>query len=147
MFEKLLLNKEMKWCWKSAVRMLLKSRRWRVTWYLFAGFKTIILCSVHSIWFVKYVFSAKIWFVKTLTRIVKYESRVVKSNPTKDDLNCRIWYVGFSKFSKILSNLLAVWLWEWYVTAIQPILFPIDILHKILPDKLGVIFVLISTDL
>ena len=29
----------------------------------------------------KYVFSAKIWFVKTLTRIVKYESQVIKSNP------------------------------------------------------------------
>ena len=27
------------------------------------------------------VFSAKIWFVKTLTRIVKYESQVIKSNP------------------------------------------------------------------
>ena len=30
----------------------------------------------------KYVFFAKIWFVKTSTRIEKYESRVVKSNPT-----------------------------------------------------------------
>ena len=27
------------------------------------------------------VFSAKIWFVKTLTRIVKYESQVIKSKP------------------------------------------------------------------
>ena len=27
------------------------------------------------------VFSAKIWFVKALTRIVKYESQVIKSNP------------------------------------------------------------------
>ena len=26
------------------------------------------------------VFSAKLWFVKTLARIVKYKSRVVKSN-------------------------------------------------------------------
>ena len=52
----------------------------QITWYLFAGFKTIILCSIHSIQFVKYVFSAKIWFVKTSTKIVKYESRVVKSN-------------------------------------------------------------------
>ena len=30
---------------------------------------------------VKYVFSAKIWFVKTSTRIVKHESRVVRSTP------------------------------------------------------------------
>ena len=28
-----------------------------------------------------YVFFAKMWFVKTSTRIVKCESRVVKSNP------------------------------------------------------------------
>ena len=50
-------------------------------WFLFADFKTAILCSVHSIWFVKYVLSAKVLFVKTSTRIVKCESRVVKSNP------------------------------------------------------------------
>ena len=36
---------------------------------------------VHSLWFVKYMFSTKIWFVKSSTKIVKYESRVVKSNP------------------------------------------------------------------
>ena len=29
----------------------------------------------------KYVFSAKIWFMKTSSRIMKYESQVVKSNP------------------------------------------------------------------
>ena len=33
--------------------------------YLFAGLKTITLCSVCFIWFVKNVFSAKIWFVNT----------------------------------------------------------------------------------
>ena len=45
--------------------------------------RPLILCTVHSIWFVKYVFSAKIWSVKTSIRIVKYESRarVAKSNP------------------------------------------------------------------
>ena len=48
---------------------------------LITGFKMIILCSVHSIWFVKFVFSAKKWFVKTKTQIMKYESRVFKSNP------------------------------------------------------------------
>ena len=52
-----------------------------IIWYLFAGFKAVILCSVHSTWLMKYVFSAKIPLVKTSTRIVKYESRVVKSNP------------------------------------------------------------------
>ena len=48
---------------------------------MLGGFKTIILCSVHSIWFEKDVFSAKLWFVKTSTGIVKHESRVVKSSP------------------------------------------------------------------
>ena len=47
---------------------------------LVCSFKTIVLFSVLSIQFMKYVFSAKIWFVKTSTRIVKYESRVAKSN-------------------------------------------------------------------
>ena len=48
---------------------------------LFVDFIAIILCSIYCIWFVKYVLSAKKWFVKTSTRILKYESRVVKSNP------------------------------------------------------------------
>ena len=54
---------------------------WRIVWYLFAGFKIMILCSGHPIWFMNYVFSVKIWFVKNSTRIVKYESQIVKSNP------------------------------------------------------------------
>ena len=43
----------------------------------------IILSSAHSIRFVKYVFLAKTWFVKTSAIIIKYEPRVVKSNPVK----------------------------------------------------------------
>ena len=39
--------------------------------YLFVGFKIITFCSIDSIRFMKYVFSAKIWFVKASTRIVK----------------------------------------------------------------------------
>ena len=34
----------------------------------------IIFCPIHSLGFVKNAFSAKIWFVKTSTRIVKSES-------------------------------------------------------------------------
>ena len=49
-------------------------------WYLLERFKIIILCSIHSI-FIELVFCAEIWFVKRSTRIVKYESRVTKSNP------------------------------------------------------------------
>ena len=66
----------MEWCQKLSIRMFLKLWQYRIIWYLFTGFKIIILCSVHSLWFVRYVFSAKIWFVKTWTRIVKCESRV-----------------------------------------------------------------------
>ena len=36
---------------------------------------------VLSTLFVKYVFSANIWFMKTLIKIVKYELQVLKSNP------------------------------------------------------------------
>ena len=39
-----------------------------------------VLLTLHDLWKMC-VFSAKIWFVKTLTRIVKYESQVIKSNP------------------------------------------------------------------
>ena len=64
------------------IRMLLKLGQSRIIWYLFASFMTVILCSFHLIWFVKYVFFAKIMFVKTSTIIVKYESWVIKSKPT-----------------------------------------------------------------
>ena len=63
------------------ITVFLKLWYCQIIWYLFAGFKVIILCSFHSIWFVKYVFSAKLRFVKPSTRLVKYKSRVLKSNP------------------------------------------------------------------
>ena len=71
--------------------MFLKLSQCAIIWYLLAGFKGIISCSVHSIRFVKNAFSTKLWFVKTSTRIeksqnimkLKYESRVVKSNPVR----------------------------------------------------------------
>ena len=63
----------------------------RIIWFSFASFKTIMLCSVLSIWPVKYEFSAEIWFVTTLTRIVKYESQVAKSNPENLFTACIYW--------------------------------------------------------
>ena len=62
-------QKKIWWCWE--LLMFLKLWQCRIMCYLLVGFKTIILCSVLSIWFVKYAISAKIWFVKTTTRIVK----------------------------------------------------------------------------
>ena len=45
----------------------------------------------------KYVFFAKIWFVKTSTRIVKYDSRVVKLNPVfKKMLYSPFLWMGFN---------------------------------------------------
>ena len=62
MFTKLSLNKK-KWMMleivdKNVFKIMTLSNN------LFVGFKTIILCSVHSMQFVKMYF-AKIWFVKT----------------------------------------------------------------------------------
>ena len=45
------------------------------------------------------MFSAKIWFVKTSTRIVKYESQVVKSNP--------IIYYCFDDYTNYLGKLVS----------------------------------------
>ena len=44
---------------------------------------------------------AEIWFVKTSTRIVQYESRVVKSNPV---LRCQVLNDLFLKHNSILTN-------------------------------------------
>ena len=86
----------------------------QIIWYLFASFKDIILCSVHSIWFVKCVFSAQIRFVKTLTRIVKHESRVAKSNPEQSEIsfpqsdkmkNFKIWCYSCNVILTIFSKL------------------------------------------
>ena len=93
--------KKNRWSWNLSIRIMkIKSWHCQIIWYLFAGFKTIIFCSVQSLWFVKYMFSAKIWLVKT--RIVKYESRVVKSNPAQE------WCVANKrtlKHSNTCSNL------------------------------------------
>ena len=75
--------------------MFLKLWHCQIIWYLFAAFKTIILCSVHSLWFVKYVFSAKIWFMKVSPRIVKYESLVTKSNPERLKKNDQLFKLCF----------------------------------------------------
>ena len=59
------------------MRIFLKLSQCRIILYLPGAFQTIILCSVHSILFVKYVFSAKIWFMKTSTGYMKYKWRII----------------------------------------------------------------------
>ena len=82
--------------------MFLKLSQRRIIWYLLVDVEGRILCSVHSIRFVKYVFSAKIYFVKTSTRIVKHESRVVKSNPVRV-LRLIISGINLLELKKIMS--------------------------------------------
>ena len=61
--------------WKNIFKIV----TYQIIWYLRAGFKNVILFSEHATWFIKCVFY-KIWLV-TSTRIMKYKSWVVKSNP------------------------------------------------------------------
>ena len=95
---------------------ILKLCQCRIIWYLLPCFTIIIMCYVHSVRFMKNVSFPKIWFVKTSTRIVKYESWVIKSIPgdvseelkpwtfkhTSCSLMCFKWSC-FSDFWKILS--------------------------------------------
>ena len=64
------------------------------------------LCLLRSIRFVKYLFPAKIWFVKTSSRTVKYESQVAELNPDfrllKADLEENIYW-KFQEFSIFLT--------------------------------------------
>ena len=53
-------------------KIFLKFWRYQIIWYLSAGLKIIKTCFVNSIQCVN-VFSVKIWFMKTSTRIVKYK--------------------------------------------------------------------------
>ena len=99
------------WLWKSSIRMFSKLWQCQTVWYLFASFKTIILCSLHSMRFMKYVFSAKIWFVKTSTRVVKYELEVIKSNPATYDDETRKIYSCWSYQKWQCKNLLKVFIW------------------------------------
>ena len=87
---------------------------------LLAGFKTILWCSVHPKWFVKYVFPAKIWFVKILTRIVNYGLRVVKKSSTKLTTQPEVvvsyaihslsqWFSSSKKFVILIDSIQRYW--------------------------------------
>ena len=56
MFTKFLLNKKIDDAFEFMTLL--------INLALIAGCKTVVLCSGHSVWFVKYVLSTKIWFVK-----------------------------------------------------------------------------------
>ena len=94
----------------------------RIIWYLLAGLKPIILCFVHSVWFVKYLFSAEIWFVKMPTRTVKYKSWVVKLNPevSVHQLHHELaskktyspkWKITITSVRRLIWGKYSVWSW------------------------------------
>ena len=111
-----------KWCLQS----ICLTKRWmmmeiidksdcQIIWCLFAGLKPIILRSVHSIWFMKYICFAEIWFVKTSTGIVKHESRVIKLNPVMLQILVNIFRqikmksLGFYYYNKLfVFNLVCI---------------------------------------
>ena len=64
--------------------------------------ESCVLLTLHDSWKMC-VFSAKIWFVKTLTRIVKYESQVIKSKESTQPTE----HMGVSPFSLAIS---AIWI-------------------------------------
>ena len=69
-----------KWMIEIVDKIVFSMWHCRVIWYLFVSFKTI-LCSVHSIWFLSiWIFCWNV-ICENLTRIVKYESQVVKLHP------------------------------------------------------------------
>ena len=96
----------------SLIGIFLKLWHYQISLYLFEGFQTIIMCSVHLMWIVKYVFSAKIWFAKMSTRIVKYESQVVKLNPRRKAWKLLLQYLikdwVSATFEKYLLKVLVI---------------------------------------
>ena len=77
-FRKLLLNKEMDDDGIVNNNVLI----------IVTGFKTIILCSVYAMWFVKNLFSAKIWFSWKLRLELKNKNHE-SSNQTPTSSWCK----------------------------------------------------------
>ena len=61
MFSKTFARQTNGWCCKSSRRASLKLWHYQLIWFLVAGLKTIILCSVHSVWFLKHAFTYGPW--------------------------------------------------------------------------------------
>ena len=86
MFTKCLLNKKTDDAFE-AVTLL--NNLQTMIWYLFAGFKTGILCSGHAIWFVKYVFLLKydLWKLRLESWNTNHES-LNRTQATCIIINC-----------------------------------------------------------
>ena len=104
MFTKLLLKKKMDDTgnhWKNVFKIMTILHNLVLVYRFYDH-----LCLLRSIRFVKYLFPAKIWFVKTSSRTVKYESQVAELNPDfrllKADLEENI-YGKFQEFSIFLT--------------------------------------------
>ena len=92
-------------CYFGSLRNVYRTFAWkRNGWWCKLSIR--ILCCLHSMQFVKCVFSAKIWLVKISTRIVKYKSRVVKSNPVLQwsmIMFCSTWTKAFIIWATFIS--------------------------------------------
>ena len=109
----------------------------QIIWCLFAGLKPIILRSVHSIWFMKYICLAEMWFVKTSTRIVKHESQVVKLNPVMLQILVNIfrqikmknlWFYYYNKL--FVFNLVCTLLLRFYWSGARGVEPPTNFLKR-----------------
>ena len=109
MLTKLFSVKRNRWCWKLLIRMFLKLWQYRIIWHLFAGFKTIILCSVHSAWFVKMYFLLKYgsWKPQLESWNTNHESLnwTLKCNPGKVDLTRTLSFIRQSDFEVYYNTL------------------------------------------
>ena len=99
-FQFVIFNLLKKKTW-SLTRIFLELLHWKIIWYLFESFETIILCSVHSIQFMKYVFYC-LWKL----RIIKHESWVIKSNSATQ--------TAASNVVPLLPIMLCLWLRFFY---------------------------------
>ena len=55
----------------------------------------------YSLCIISEIFSVKVWFMKISTRIVKYESQIVKSNP---EIIFRINYLKYERKSSLKTT-------------------------------------------
>ena len=69
------------WCWKSSTRMLSTLWQCQIIWNICKFYHHNLVFSLFYTIHEKICFLQKIWFLKNSTRVVKYESWVVKLNP------------------------------------------------------------------
>ena len=107
-FTKLLRDKEIDDdgnCWW----VFLKLCHCQIIWYLFAGFKAMILCSVHSIWFVKcFLLNYDLWKLQLESWNTNHES--LYQTLKKNIESAQIINYMTTNFKALLLLLAAEWI-------------------------------------